>query len=741
MRRSAHGALRLNGWGLWLAGLAALPAPVWAQSAPPSTGTGTQPSPMGDDAAIGDIVVTALKRETILQRTPDAITALNGDALASKGADRLADLTSAVPNLSFSSNFGISQIFIRGIGNNFYTPGGDPGVAFYNDGAYVSDQEATDVALFDVERVEVLRGPQGALYGRNATGGAINVISAAPTGTFNGQIGVVVGDYGRIEGTGFLSGPLGFASTNARLSVEIKRNSGFTRNELAGRPGALPRFDDLKSVALRAQTSTMIGAANLHLTGFYLRERDNGPAEKVLPDPSPQPAELLFGVRPSADKRSLKSNFGGNYRKVYGGLATFKAQIGSTEFTLLGSYRHSQHELSYDQDGTEADQSTTRLVTTSRDISVDARLASTGRRRFDWLIGATYVDFRQNRVTYVFDAIPLGFVAPGAPLNIPFPVNFSAGGEVRSTSIAGYADGHFSITDKLKLSGGIRYTSDKKAADEFVNFLGIQNATPSDRWSRASGKIGLDYQASDGLLLYASAARGFKSGAINLGALTNPVRPETVDNFEAGLKSNFLDRRAQLNIAAFTSNYRDLQVLQIGALTQILSNAAKARISGLEIEGVLKPVAGLTLTGNVSVLDAKYREFVTDDIRHGQLAVDVSGNRLPLTSKVQFSLGAEYAARIGRFVLTPGVNYAYRSSYYFSEFNTADARQRGYGLLDFSLTLEPGDKRFRVYAFVRNATDRNVIGSMAIVSPLLGSVRIVNLLPPRTFGIGANVNF
>ena len=199
-----------------MAGFAALPMPALAQTAPAPTGTNAQPAPADDNAAIGDIVVTALKRETILQRTPDAITALSGDALASKGADRPADLTTAVPNLSFSSNFGISQIFIRSIGNNFCTPGDDPGVAFYNDGAYVSDQEATDVALFDVERVEVLRGPQGALYGRNATGGAINVISAPPTSTFQGQVGVVAGDYGRVEGSGFLSGPLGFAATASR---------------------------------------------------------------------------------------------------------------------------------------------------------------------------------------------------------------------------------------------------------------------------------------------------------------------------------------------------------------------------------------------------------------------------------------------------------------------------------------------------------------------------------------------
>ena len=725
----------LGALGLGAAAIALLPLPAFAQIASAPAG---DPAPSAPDA--DDIVVTGLKRNTLLSRTPDTITALDGDTMAKRGADRLAELATAVPNLSFSSNFGISQIFIRGIGNNFYSPGGDPGVAFYNDGAYVSDQETTDVALFDVERIEVLRGPQGALYGRNATGGAVSVVSAAPTASFQGQVGGVIGDYGRVEASGFVSGPLGVASTDARLSFQIKRNTGFTRNELAGQPGARDRFDDQKSVALRLQSRTAIGQTSLKLAGFFLREKDNGPAEKVLPDATPQPAELLFGVRPSDDPRSLKSNFGGNYRKVYGGLATFTAPIGKTEFTLIGSYRHSRHDIGYDQDGTEATQSTSKLVTSSRDISVDARIAS-GKQRFDWMVGATYIDFRQSRTTYVFDAIPLGFVVPGAPLNIPFPVDFASGGQVRSTSIAGYADGHFAITGKLRVSAGIRYTRDHKEADEFVDFLGRQTAAPAASWSRASGKVGIDYQANDSLLVYASAARGFKSGAINLGALTSPVKPETVDNFEAGLKSSFLDHHVRLNLAAFTSNYRDLQVLQIGALNQILSNAARARISGIELEATVKPVGALTLTANASLLDAKYREFVTDDIRHGLLAVDVSGNRLPLTSKAQFMLAGDYDARIGGFILSPHIDYAYRGSLYFTEFNTADARQKGYGLLNLALSLEPANKRFRLYAFVRNLTDENVTGSMAIVSPLLGSVRIVNLLPPRTFGIGANVNF
>lgn len=693
-------------------------------------------------AEVAEIIVTAQKRETVLQRTPETITALDGESLAETGAVGLGDLTATVPSLTFTSNFGISQIFIRGIGNNFYSPGGDPGVAFYNDGAYVSDQEATNIAFFDVARIEVLRGPQGALYGRNATGGAINVISAAPENAFSAHLGVVAGDYGRLESEGFVTGPLGQA-TSARLSYQLRRLDGFTDNELAGRPGAPDKFDDLRSEAVRLQTRTeFANGAELRLIGAFYNQDDNGPAEKVLPDPFPQPAELLFGVRPSGDERSLKSELGFNTREVGSVVAQLDLPVAANLFTAVLGYRDSRRAIAYDQDGTEANQSTTTIRTESEDFGADLRLASNSDGRFSWLVGANYVDFRQSRVTEVFDQIPLGFIAPGAPLNVPFPVNFSAGGEVRTRSAAVYGDARFELSERLTVSAGLRYTDDTKSAEEFVIFVAPQTASPERSWSAVSGKIGLDYQATEDLLIYGSVARGFKSGAINLGALTPPVEPETVNNLEVGLKARLWNRRGQFSAAAFTSDYQDLQVLQIGALSQILSNAAAATISGVEFEGQLKPTPALTLSGNFSYNDASYDEFVTEDVRRGLAVVDVSGNQLPLVSKSQAAVGAEYAFNIGSSLAgSLRADYVWRDRFFFTEFNTADAQQDAYGTLNVSGSLSPAQGRWRVRAFVRNLTDETAIGSMAIVSPLLGSVRLINLIPARHFGIGLEVNF
>src|SRR5436309_1139439 len=272
------------------------------------------------------VMITAEKRETALEMTPDAISVLNGARLKERGQTGLADVVDSVPNVSFTSNRDTTQIFIRGIGNVFITAGGDPGVALYTDGAYISDMTGANTSLFDVQRVEVLRGPQGALYGRNATGGAINIISAVPTDTFRGQVGVLFGDYGRKETEGFISGPLGGSSTRARLSYQVRKLDGFTENQLAGQtfgpvlPGGPttvgPKaLDDLDAKALRLQTLTDLGnGASVRLIAGAWRQNDNGAANTILLEPVPLIPQFLFGVTPTGDPRSVKSQ--GNSRRV-----------------------------------------------------------------------------------------------------------------------------------------------------------------------------------------------------------------------------------------------------------------------------------------------------------------------------------------------------------------------------------------------------------------------------------------
>ncbi|MFZ4748263.1 MAG: TonB-dependent receptor [Sphingomonas sp.] len=698
--------------------------------------------PSADEAVQADIVVTADRRKARVQDVPIAISAIGGEALRAGGNNGLSDIAQRVPSLTFAQSFGIAQIFIRGVGNNFFSPGGDPGVATYADGVYLSDQEATAVAFLDLDRVEVLRGPQGALYGRNATGGAVNLVSAAPSATTQGQVGARVGDFGRFEADGYVTGSLG-GGVNARLSGQFRRLRGYARNELGATAEAPAWLDAERSFAGRVQLQAPIGAGSLRLIANGYTQDDAGPALKILSDPTPQPAEILFGVRPSADSRNLKSQVARNRRDVWSITATLAQPLSdSVTATLIADYRRSDRVITYDQDGTEREVSRTTLDTRSRQWSVEAYLQ--GRSdHFDWLAGATYLDFRQTRVTTVPGLLPAAFLDPRLPLTLPFPFAFDGGGTIRTKAWAAYGDVTARVSDIVRLRIGARYSNDTKRADEFLTFLAptVRGVTEKS-WGQWSGKAGIDVTPKQGMLFYASVARGFKSGALNVGAFTPPVNPETNLSWEIGAKLESGDRRAQLNIAAFASSYKDLQIVQIGPISQILANAADSKIKGVELEATVRPTAGLSLGATLSYTDAKFGPFFSTDQRRGFQRFDLTGNRLPLTSEWQGSMNACYDWTLGAGS-TLGLSAAlqFRSEYFFTEFNTTDARQRGFARVDLAASWTSSDKRVRVSAFARNLSNETVLSGLAVVSPLLGSVRVASLEPPRRFGVGIDFNF
>lgn len=708
-----------------------------------ASGAAAQDASEGADSAAqaepDEIIVTAERRSTSVQDTPLALSVLDGEALRQGGNQGLTELAQKVPSLSFAQSFGIAQIFIRGVGNNFFSPGGDPGVATYADGVYLSDQEATAVAFLDLERIEVLRGPQGALYGRNATGGAVNLVSAAPTDSFEGRVGVQLGDFGRVQGDAVLSGPLGGGVT-ARASVQYRRLGGFTRNELADTAGARERGDGEDSLAGRLQLAVPVGAGRLLLTATGYTQNDAGPALKILADPFPHPAELLFGVRPSTDPRSFKSQGAENRREVWSVTGRLEQPVGGAELVVIADTRGSDRLITYDQDGTERSVSTTTLDTDSTQSSLEAYLQGTSGG-LDWLAGATWLRFRQSRATLVDGVLPAAFLNPALPVTQPFPFAFAGGGTVTTEALAAYADGKLALSDTVALRLGGRYSDDDKRAREFLTFLAPTiTGQQRDGWGEWSGKAGIDFTPTDDVLLYASVARGFKSGALNVGAFTPAVDPEINVTIEAGARLS--GPGWTFNLTGYSSDYDDLQIVQVGPLSQILANAASAQIKGIELEASVKPAPGLTLGLSGSWMDAEFGSFISTDQRRGFQPFDVSGNRLPLTSRWQGTVSARYRADLaGGSQLDFNGAMQWRSEYFFTEFNTADARQGGFARFDLGAVWTSPDGGWAVNVFARNLTDRRVLSSLAVVSPLLGSVRVASLEPPRHFGIGIERRF
>ena len=712
----------------------------------------------GSAGVLERVEITAEKRLTLLDTTPSAISALSGSRLMESGATGLADVVTLVPNMSFTTGYGASQLFIRGIGNVFFTAGGDPGVALYTDGAYISDQTSSNASLFDVQRVEVLRGPQGALYGRNATGGAMNLISARPTQDFKAQFGAALGQYGRRESEGFVSGGLGFASTSARLSYQVKELGGYTVNQLAGvRSGPVlaggintvgpDRLDDLSSRALRLQTLTDLGAGGtLRLIASNYRQDEAGPGNKQLVDPVTIPI-LLYNARPVVDPRATKSQGASNGVDVKSLQAVYERPLGQATLSVVASHRKSDADMFWDGDATEALMATTRFKTSSRDRSINIHLAS-GEGALQWLVGATSLQFDQRQDIQVDTQIPVGFLVPGQPLNVPFPggVRFLLGGDVNTRSTAVYADLRYALNKQFALLAGLRSSRDTKEAQEYqtVDAFGLKGTgTPSASWSSTPGSLGFEATLARDTLAYGKLSRGFKSGAINLGALQGTaVRPETVNSTEIGFKTSFLERRGAFSAAVFSSNYRDMQVSQVGLASAILANASAAKINGLELELSLRPVAALTLSANLGLMDPKYTSFLNVDLRNGPgVTVDVSGRQLAQVSKQQASLSAEWTQNLWGMRATLRGDYAWRSKYYFTEFNTPDAEQAAYGTLNLGAVLRPHNGAWKLYAQLLNAGNSTAITSMNIASPVLGASRQVNYTPPRRMAVGATIDF
>ena len=722
------------------------------------------PTQVSGDAAPSEtldrVVVTTEKRQTVLEMTPDAITVLSGAKLKDQGTSTLADLVNLIPNTTFTSNLGSSQLYMRGIGNVFLTAGGDPGVALYADGAYVSDQTSSNVSLFDVYRVEALRGPQGALYGRNATGGALNFISARPTESFAGQVGLVLGDYGRRESEGFFSGSVS-DSTKVRLSYQVKAMDGFASNQLAsqsfgpvlaGKDGssAPKAVDDLGSQALRLQSSTDFGGGgNLRLIAGTYRQRDNGQSNAVLPESTPTIPQLLFGASPTGNPRSVKSQAGSNAVDVNTLQAIYEQPVGDNTLSVVASYRKSASDALWDGDQTEALVATTHFKTSSRDVSLDAHLASGDAGPLQWLVGVNALQFDQTQDVDVAVQVPVGFLVPGAPFTVPLPggANFLLGGNVHAKANALYADLRYALTPSLALLGGVRWSNESKTADEYLNIAAFGlNGTgaPSASWSSTPGSLGLEYQISPETLTYAKIAHGFKSGAINLGAIqSEPVKPETVSSVELGFKSSFAKRAGTISAALFKSDYKDMQVVQIGQATPILTNAAGAQISGLEVETTYKPAANVTLNASLGLMDPKYTDSINVDQRHNPAgpAVNVSGNQLANVSRAQASLGVDVVQAMGGWRTTWHADYLWRSKFFFTEFNTTDAMQDDFGVLNLSAAFKQVSGPWKFIAFVKNATNVTALSSMSISSPLLGAARTVNYAPPRYVGVGVTYDF
>ena len=724
----------MNRKNTYLLGGIAIAAHAVSASAQTEAPVGRAASSLPSNAARGsleEIVVTATKTgETLAQRTPLSVSVFSGDRLAASGASNVKDLVALAPNLNVSQQNVNAQIYIRGIGSNNVFNGSDPDVTVQSDGVYIARAFAQFMDFIDVDRVEVLRGPQGTLYGRNAVGGTINIISRKPSDDFAAKVQLTGGTYGQTQGQAYASGSVVPGFLQVSLAGSYQRPSDYIDNVVPGKSG----IGNANRGGLRGQIRFTPASDLEFITRVdwdELSERSDSFDHNLAPTPFASLAQSIL-----ADYRKVAINQAQLNRSTIWGASEEINWTLTNHFGLksLSAYRSSSYNIALDPDGTEIVALSSTQSDTSRQVSQEFD-ANAKFHRFEGVAGFLY--YTEHELSLITSGSPPSpFTTPAKSANNVVTPNAHA------RSLAGFAQGTYHVADALSVTAGIRYTKDRKELDQNFTQYSLNPATPnlvkfqfigsSKRYYSAwTPKFGLSYQISPDIMTYVSATRGFKSGGTNFAATSLKAinfRPETIWAYEAGLKSDWFEHRLRVNITGFKYSYKNLQVQSlISPGVVAIGNAATASVKGLEFETSAKPLRDLTLTANYSLLNARYRQFdnasvpkalvsyVAADPRYDAATntFDASGNRLNAAPKSSFSGNAQYDFDLlrGRGYLRGEYYWQARASYDPS--NAPIISQKPYGLVNLSIGYDDRAHGWGVQLLARNVLDKQYLIAIA----------------------------
>ncbi len=678
---------------------------------------------------IEDVVVTAEKREASLQDTAIAITAVSGDSLRALQLEEIQDVLLRTPSAAFSRAGGEGQVYIRGVGANLLGIGQDSSVAIHQDGVYLGRPNLTLNQFLDVERVEILRGPQGTLYGRNATAGVVNVISKMPGEEYEGFVSGYYGNFNRAEIETGVGGPIS-DTLGFRVAGRWAQDDGFT-DDLDPRGG--DTIDDINIWSLRGildfqpsdafDGNFILEYGKSDNNNRSVRRRDRQHLSQ-LGDGQPDtvgglPAFACPGC-PAAQNPAFNEtrNELDTFHEwdVLGATLTLNFDLGGgIDLVSITGYREFEDEFSFNTDGAEASVTNTQYARSSDQITQELRLSGSNGG-FNWLIGGFLM--REDKT----ENLGLPAAKFGGSFNI-FAVN-------DTTAYAIFGEANTALTDQLELVLGLRWNKEEKKDCSAAQFLGGQfdglnnpnaGADPcgggnrDDNWEDWTPKIGLNYRVNDDALAYASVTRGFKSGGTNsLSPGSTPFDPESLWSYEIGLKSEFYDGKMQLNLAGFYYDYTDLQVSTFDADsgTTRIENAASAEVLGIEAEFSAILVDGLVFNFGATWLDTEYKDFVTTN---GNIpgtdpaqpnVVDLSGNNLINAPELKIVTNLRYDWNIGDNTLYAFGQYTWQDDIFHSQFNEAAVGQAAYGLLDLRAGFIFGaDDQFEIAVVGKNLTD------------------------------------
>jgi iron complex outermembrane receptor protein len=658
------------------------------------------------EPAIAEVTVTAQRRSEDVQRVPISVSVVGATALADHGIKTLTELIPFVPGFTGDAvGQGTPVWAIRGISTTAFDVGSEPSIGVFIDDAYIGRNVTANTSFFDVDHVEVLKGPQGTLFGRNAVAGAINIVSNKPR--FNetsGRLTVGAGNYGQREGDFALN-----LSSNDdfafRLSGSRYEFDGFQRNLSNGK-----RVNGDDDWALRAGARWRFSESAEALLTVQHNEYDSlsfrGPNVTTVADPF---TNSYYNNVPDDPHETNKVD-GVNLR-ITSSLAD------DIELTSITDFRRDKFTFGQSADATP-DLSINFFQTDVglRSISQELRLTGSSEQ-YDWLAGVSF--WREHAFAHDtrltadgFTLTALGFVPPGT-LPDDLILFDQIGGDAVTHSYAAYGDVTRRLSSRWSVKAGIRLTRDEKDWYSTTGEMDLQLLGPAipggradakDSWTNVSPRLVLDFEPNDRTLLYGSVTRGYKGGGFNTptdGVSAIGFDPEHITAYELGFKSTSANGALRLNGAAYYNDYTDLQILTIVNSVFAVSNAATARVQGLELEGTWRlPQPGLELVANFGLQDSEVKRGFVAGVG------DVSGNSLVETPRKTFGLSARYEHNVGAGKVTASSTYTWRSKTYFDISNREDLAQDSYGQLGVRLAYGAADGRWEAALVGDNLTDK-----------------------------------
>ena len=709
--------------------------PAVAQDSQPAPPSDTQPSDTQPSAGIEDIVVTATRREERLQEIPVTVTALTNDTLAGAGIVDIRSLTAVVPGYSGNRTTSVILPVIRGVGSGGVSVGDEPNVATYIDGIYQPDAFSNATELVEVERVEVLRGPQGTVFGRNATGGLINVITPDPSFVPRGRVAV---RYGRLRNDSNDYDVRGYVTSGLSDTVAFdiaglyRETDPYIENVASGEDYGWIRVFDVRSKLLFEPSDTV----QFVLTGGYANQRSTINASQPIDDNTV--GKLMPGVILPQKPWQTSANWEPrvDYEKITVSLRG-RIELDAFNIETATGYMHNSGEQFIDADSSNLDLAQINLPTIKAEaFSQEVRLLSAGSGPFNWLVGA-YGFY----MTGLFDA---DFVVPNpaGPLTLPLIHTYLLP-ESKTTSFAGFAEGTYALTDELFLTVGARYTTEKREFIQVLNGNVVPPGWVDKRFNRATYRAALRYQFTEDANIYASYGTGFKSGVYNLlSPSTVPVDPEKIKAWEGGLKADpFYWLRT--NVSVFHYDYSDLQVQARNADGSgfVLLNAATSELYGGEAEATIIPTDGLNIRTAVSYLHGEYTDFpgAQDFVPRPQggnaaVVTDASGNKVIRAPRFTAMLGVDWRIPLAGGELGLAGNFFHSSRVYYDAPNrySQDPYEMVSGEISWT-TAE--DLRFSLWA--TNLTNAKVAQQIRPGAP--GTDILYE--KPRVVGVGAEYRF